>query len=158
MSDDPVGRFLGGGAPSVKLERVGDFVEGAVVEFEEKQDEDMDTRKPKVWPNGDPVKVYVVTLQTNEQTNDDDDGLRRLWVRNRGIKALREAFREAGVKSFADMQGGTLKFGYTGDDKPRQRGQRGAKLYRARFTPLPAEQRREVAASRQPGDEDEIPF
>ena len=131
---DAMGDLMSGGAKSAKFTNLADTIEGVVEGIEKRQDEDMQTKKPKTWDNGDPVFIYVVTLQTNQRDDEEDDGMRRIWCRNNLIAAIRTAFREAGLTGKDSPVGGTLKIQYHANGEAR-RGFSPPKLFRARFTP-----------------------
>lgn len=138
--------LIGGGTPTFTFDRIGAQIEGRVVDIRKKQETDMETGKPKVWEgqkpvigeHGDtrpPVWVYEITLQTSLSERDDDDGLRRIFLRNQALKSVKDAFREAKLGRGDSPIGGTLKMRYTEDGVPSKRGWSGPKLYRAAFTP-----------------------
>lgn len=112
----------GGGIPSAKFDSPGATVAGHVTEPapEVRQQTDFRSGAPLTWDKGDPKLQLVVTLQTTQQDNPDDDGRRRIYVR--GSKkpesqsmhaAIAAAVQTAGAKGLE--VGGWLQVTYTGD-------------------------------------------
>ncbi|AHB79600.1 hypothetical protein PBI_VALIDUS_70 [Mycobacterium phage Validus] len=145
MSNDSYG-FLGGGGPaSAKFKNVGDTVGGVIaVEPEQRQQTDMKTNEPLTWKDGSPRMQLVVTVQTdlNDPEIEDDDGLRRLFVKGEMRKAVQKAVIAAGAKGL-DV-GGELYVTFVGEGE-KQGNLSAPKLYRAEYrkpapgaTPAPA--------------------
>ncbi|WNM67548.1 hypothetical protein SEA_SHADOW1_70 [Mycobacterium phage Shadow1] len=133
MSNDSYG-FLGGGGPaSAKFANHGDTVGGPIaVEPEQRQQTDMKTGEGLEWKDGSPRMQLVVTVQTdlNDPEVEDDDGLRRLFVKGEMRKAVQKAVIAAGAKGL-DV-GGQLFVTYIGDGE--KKGNLSApKLYRAEY-------------------------
>lgn len=146
-------QFLNGGVRSISFGRVGDtkmlevWVEGTVVgETEVNQQSDYDTGELLFWSsegkpvmdNGggryNPVQQMIITLQTEAQEDEDDDGLRKLYIKTgEQKKALKAALAEAGVRGI--KEGGRLRFRWTGE-RPSKNPKFGmARLYEAEYTP-----------------------
>jgi len=133
--DTSVADFLtGGGGRSAKFETIGDKIKGTVVAAETRQQIDMDTDKPAFWDDGKPKMQLVVTLQTGEREDDDDDGVRNLYVK--GSKkpetqsltaSLIGALKAAKATSLE--VGGILAVRYVGDGTASKRGFNPPKLY-----------------------------
>lgn len=135
---------LGGGSKSWNPE-VGDKISGTIVSVKRVQQTDFTTGKPITWDNGDPRMQTVVELQTEVREDDDDDGIRSLWLKggknfeaqtgsgHSGEVALAMAAKEAGAKSIDE--GAKLQFVCTGLSKPTTRGFQPAKLYAAKYSP-----------------------
>src|SRR5262249_33848655 len=128
-SDDP---FAGGQShPSVswKGAPVGTVVSGTVVDLpKEMRGRDYETGDPASWPNGDPLMVVVVNIETAE-------GPRSLWAQRPSamFAAIREAQKQAGARI---ALGGRLDIKYTGD-LPNAKNPRlnPAKQFAVRYTP-----------------------
>ncbi|QNJ58285.1 hypothetical protein SEA_ELLIE_61 [Mycobacterium phage Ellie] len=120
MSNDSYG-FLGGGGPaSAKFKSHGDTVGGVItVEPEQRQQTDLNTNEPLVWKDGSPRMQLVVTVQTdlNDPEVEDDDGLRRLFVKGEMRKAVQKAVIAAGARGL-DV-GGELNVTYVGDGEKK---------------------------------------
>lgn len=122
-----------GGPPGVKFPNIGDSVAGVVVEVKERDDVDMDTNEVKKWPDGNPVKVYVMILDTDGT----DEGLVSLWVRGNMVKAIRDAVTAAGLKSSIGQKL-TVQHHALGDAK--KAGFNKPKLFRAKVEAAPIRQ------------------
>ena len=131
-ADDAATKFiLGGGATAASFKKAGDSVTGVIGDMVEKQQTDFDSGEPLTWPDGKPRNHLVVTLVTEEQNDEDDDGLRRLYVKGNLQRAIREAVIKSGSRTIAD--GAVLTVTYTGDDTPTRKGMNGAKLFTASY-------------------------
>lgn len=128
----------------MKFPEIGSFVEGEVVNFFHVQDTDYDTGEP-LWTDKaqtKPKNLLVVVLQTDlrgthkyvnrkwvaVETDDDDTGLRTLFVKGALWLAIAEARKG---KTFGI--GGKLKVEYyaDGEAKPKKNP---PKLYRAEYS------------------------
>ncbi|QFG09452.1 hypothetical protein I5H08_gp035 [Mycobacterium phage Yuna] len=131
MSNDSYG-FLGGGGPaSAKFKSHGDTVGGPIaVEPEQRQQTDMKTNEGLTWRDGSPRMQLVVTVQTDliDPEIEDDDGLRRLFVKGEMRKAVQKAVITAGARGL-DV-GGELYLTYVGDGE-KQGNLSAPKLYTA---------------------------
>jgi hypothetical protein len=129
--------LMSGGVPWGRFEDFGDVLTGTIVEEPEvRQSRDYDSGEPAFWPDGNPQTELVIVLQTTARDAEieDDDG-KRQFVVNSGAKkaALREAVQKARARGLA--VGGTLSVTYTHDAEPKKRGYRGAKQFKAVYTP-----------------------
>jgi hypothetical protein len=123
MSND----FMGGGtATSLKFENVGDSHKGTIVRIDSKNDKDITTGKVKTWDDGEPKKVYIWEIK---QENGE---VGAFWVRGHLVTVLREAAREAGAKSQADLIGADVWVQHSelGEAK---KGMAAPKLYKAKI-------------------------
>lgn len=135
MSTPTADQFLmGGGVTSAKFEAINDYVVGTITdEPEVRQQTDLNTGALKVWDDGRPMMQLVVTLQTEQRNDNDDDGLRRVYVKGKSLTdAVREAVRKAGAKGLE--VGGTLKVAYVGDGVATKKGFNPPKQYLAEYT------------------------
>lgn len=131
--------LMGGGGTSAKFD-VGTVVRGTILSKALRQRTDITTREPLFWKDGRPQQHLVVALQTDERDADidDDDGVRNLYIRFKMREAVQEAVKKAGAKTLE--VGGKLAVKCTGQEKPKQRGHNGAKIYRAKYeAPDPAD-------------------
>jgi len=129
--------LMSGGIPWGKFDDFGDSLAGTITEEPEvRHSRDYDSGEPAYWPDGNPQTELVIVLQTTQRDPEveDDDG-RRQFVVNSGAKkaALRDAVRTAKVGGLS--VGGTLPVTYTHDAEPKKRGYRGAKQFKAVYTP-----------------------
>jgi hypothetical protein len=133
----------GGGYPTAKLDKLRVWVGGKIVtKPTTRQETEFGTGKPKTFPkSGDPIFGLLVDVQTDERTDADDDGIRRLYVEGRRLKeAVRNAVTAAGASGL--MPGGQLFVAWVGEEKGQ--GATPAKVYEARYypptTPVPGAQ------------------
>lgn len=133
MSNDVNDFLFAGGAPSAKFPTIGTLVKGTVVSSEVTQQTDLDG-KLKYWDNdtNKPMMQAVITLQTDlrDPEIDDDQGLRRLFVKGQMQAALRDALQKAGAKLEV---GGTLAVKYEKDEKASKAGYNPKKVYVAAY-------------------------
>lgn len=133
----PLDDLYGSGAPALKFPNVGDEVEGLIMDIQRIQGTDIDTGQPEVWPDGNPRYTTVVTLQTNERTDDEDDGMRSLWCSGGRFTALRNAIRRAwpAKPALDQVVGATLQMRYHHQEQPSRRGLSGRKVFACTITP-----------------------
>ena len=142
-NDNDVSTFLfGGGGKAAAFNNIGDKVKGVISDVQIVQQTDMDTNQPLTWADGSPRMQLVVTLDTDERADDNDDGKRRVFAKGGNYEvaegagtsmknAIADAVKKAGAKSLD--QGGTLVVAHTGMAKKTNRGFNAAKLYRAQY-------------------------
>ena len=75
----------------------------------------------------------VITLLTEEKEDEDDDSLRKLYVKANMKRAVQQAVIASGSRTI--KEGGVLSVTFTGIDKPKRKGLNGAKLYAASYEP-----------------------
>lgn len=133
--------LTGGGGRSAKFEKRGDTISGWVTAAVMRQQTDFKTKKPLVWDDGNPRMQLVVTLFTELREDDDDDGMRNVYVRGQMQKAVGDAVKKTGQRGIA--VDGRLVVRYVGDAEPQGVGLSGAKQYQARYeapqTPVPSD-------------------
>ena len=134
MTNEAANKFLmGGGAKSATFKSSGDSVSGVIASMEERQQTDFDSGELLEWKDGKPRMHLVVTLLTDESVDEDDDGMRRLYVKGNLQRAIREAVLKSGSRTIKD--GACLTVQYIGDDVPTRKGMSGAKKYSAVYEP-----------------------
>lgn len=129
---DELDGLLGTSVPSVRFPEVGTTVEGTIL--------DMTTatqRNPQgvvqTWDDGSPRKQAILTLQTDEHVDEEDDGRRRLFVKGATMpKAFREAVRAARVPG--PRPGGRVRVTYASDGEARS-GLNPPKVFEVSYTP-----------------------
>lgn len=144
MSNDVNDFLFSQGGKSFKFERIGDTVKGTVIKAEKRQQTSIDGA-PLTWDDGTPRWQLVVTLQTDERTGDDDDGVRMIYAKGGNFEvakgegtSMRNAIADAISEVIPDPKdrsldpGDELAVAYTGEAKAR-RGYSPAKLYVAGF-------------------------
>ncbi|UOE45910.1 hypothetical protein [Agromyces larvae] len=100
MSIDNLDSLLSGGTKSAKFENPGDTITGVITEVTTRQKTEFGTGKPQFWDDGLPQQQIVVTIQTTLAEDEDDDGLRAIYIKGWGaqLKAFRAAVQAAGAK------------------------------------------------------------
>ena len=132
-----VNDFLMGGGKPAAFKQIGDQVIGNVLHAESRQQTDLNTGEPKFWKDGSPMKMVVVSLQTEERESEDDDGIRTVYVRGQMTAAVRSALQQAHVKGLEI--GGKLQVRYKADGVAKQRGFNPPKEYEAKYRAPAAE-------------------
>lgn len=129
--------LMGGGVTSFKFETVGQVAKGPITELAMQQQRDFKTGLPKFWDaDGRPMMQLRVVIQTEER-NDDDDGLRALYLKGESQKAVREAVKTAGAKTIE--VGGILALAFTGLGE-KKGNLDPPKLYKAQYkAPVPVD-------------------
>lgn len=130
---DPNAFLMGSGVRSAKFANIDDSITGFVVYPPEVRDQtDIQTGAPLYWPGSDRKKqqLYVV-LRTDEQEDEEDDGLRALYIKSNMHTAVAQAVRKAGAAGLE--VGGKLRVVYVGDGQIKQRGFNAPKLYEALY-------------------------
>ena len=143
--NDAVNEFLKSqGAKAFSFEKMGDAVSGEIVAMDLRQQTDMETGEPLTWRTGEPRMVLVITITTELQDGETDDGQRTLWCRGgnyqvvsgkgtSSLTAVKDALRRANA---TDIEvGGVIGMSYTGDGKPSARGMNAPKLYTCVYQP-----------------------
>ena len=133
MTTDVNSVLMGAGGRSASFKKHDDQVWGTVMAYELRQQHDIATGEPLTWPDGNPKNQIVITLLTEESEDDEDDGLRRVYVKvpSQLLTAMRQAVTKAGAKGIDE--GGKFLVRYTGDAEPKQRGFNGQKLYFCKY-------------------------
>jgi hypothetical protein len=123
----------GGGAASAKFPTPGTTVKGTIESAVVQQQTDFATGSPKTWDDGNPMLQLVVTLATDERDDsiDNDDGTRRVFIKGQMRSAVAEAVKLAGAK--AVERGATLAIQYKGDGTASKAGFNPPKVYHAQY-------------------------
>lgn len=137
MTQDANSLLMGGGGKYAPLKEIGDTVSGVIdSEPRVEQQKDIDSGEPLSWPDGNPKMQIVVPLQTDEHEDENDDGIRNVYLQYGAQQTVKKAVREAGATGLA--VGGRLTLTYTHDAPPKRAGFRGAKQYAASYVPPPS--------------------
>lgn len=125
--------LMGSGGRSASFKKHGDQVWGVIAHAETRQQISMDDSAPLFWEDGKPRMQVVVTLQTEEQDDDEDDGLRRVYVKvpSQMLAAMRKAVTAAGAKGIEE--GGKFLVRYVSDAAPTRKGFNGQKQYFCKY-------------------------
>jgi hypothetical protein len=143
MSDDINDFLFGSSGKAAKFENLGDMVVGVILDAKKTQQTSMEDNTPLTWQDGSPRMQLVVSLQTDQRDDDDDDGVRRVFAKGGTYEvaegagtsmkaAIADAVKRAGTK-FED--GGKLTVAYTGNGKKTNRGYTAPKLFKAKYEP-----------------------
>ena len=138
MSNEVEDFLSGGGVRSARFENIGDMVKGIICEPPAMRDQtDMKTGEVKRFKNGDPMKQVVITVITDPllHEDEDDDGLRRIYVKSKMTEALREALRKAKVRG--PVEGGKIAVRFVSEIPPETRGFSPTKVYRVWYEDPP---------------------
>ena len=130
---DPNAFLMGTGGRSAKFEAEGDVAVGYITHYEMRQQTDIKTGAPKTWDDGNPMMQLVVTIDTETREDEDDDGVRTVYIKGQMQKAVSDAIRKAGEHGLGI--GGKLGIKYVSTAAPKQRGFNGAKQYSAKYEP-----------------------
>lgn len=128
---DPNAFLMGTGGRSAKFEAEGDVSVGYITHYEMRQQTDIKTGAPKTWDDGNPMMQLVVTIDTEARDDDDDDGVRTVYIKGQMQKAVADAIRKSGEHGLGI--GGKLGIKYVSTAAPKQRGFNGAKQYTAKY-------------------------
>jgi hypothetical protein len=136
MSNEVEAFLMAGGVRGAKFERIGDTVKGIIMSSELRDQTDM-KGNVKRFDDGNPMKQVVVTIMTDPQLHEDedDDGMRRIFVKSHMTIAFREALRKAGVRGPAE--GGKIAVKFIGEEPPTQRGYNPTKKYQVWYEDPP---------------------
>lgn len=145
MSNQSVSDFLNGsGAKAFPFEELGDTVAGTITKLDLQQQTDITTKAPKFFDSGAPMMVLIITLQTQLQDDEEDEGLRSFWARGgkytpakgsgtSSLTALKDALRLAKVKD--PEIGAQLTVTYSGIGVAATKGFSAPKLYTCKYVP-----------------------
>lgn len=130
---DPNDFLMGGGFTSFKFEGVGQVAKGPITNLDMMQQRDFKTGLPKFWDSDHrPMMQLRVVIQTDERTDENDDGLRALYLRGESQKAVKAAVVTAGCKTIE--VGGILALAFTGHGEAKGNLDP-PKLFRAEYKP-----------------------
>ena len=132
--------LFGGGGKAARFDEIGDKVTGVITDAKTSQQTSMEDNTPLTWPDGSPRMQLVITLQTDERIDDNDDGQRRLYAKGGRYEvasgtgtsmkdAIADAVKKAGGRSLDE--GAHLTVAHTGIGKKTNRGYSAPKLFRA---------------------------
>jgi hypothetical protein len=144
MPRDEANDFLfGSGAKAFPFEELGAKVSGKITEMKAQQQTDMESGELAYWRNGDPKMMLRITLQTDLQESDDDEGFRSIYLRGgsytavkgKGVSSLvavKDAVRRSGAPNGIEI-GGYLTMEYSGQGQAANKGFTPPKLYSASY-------------------------
>lgn len=118
----------------------GTIHEGVVIGCESQQQTTYDptdpskSNKPKFWDNGKPAMELVITFQTAERDDQNDDGIRSVYAKGQLLAMIRESVKEAHAadpKVVGIRPGGYIKMMFVNQEKLPVR----KNIFRAKYTP-----------------------
>jgi hypothetical protein len=135
--------LFSGGAKAFPFENIGDKVTGEIKEMKKQQQTDMQSGEPAFWANGDPKMMLRISLQTDLQETEDDEGMRSIYLRGgnftavkgsgtSSLLAVKDAVRRSGSNDGIQL-GGILTMEYTGMGQAANKGFTPPKLYTASY-------------------------
>lgn len=131
MGKDANDFLMGGGGSYASFADPARY-EGVVLDFEVRQQRDLKTGELKTWPDGNPVNILFISLQTDEHEDEDDDGVRNIWAGYAMRQAIKKAVKDAKAEKMERR--GWLAIEWKGkQEKPKKRGFEGAKIYNVEY-------------------------
>lgn len=127
-----------------KHDEPGTTVAGLVLAQELTAQTDQKTRKAKTTANGRTLKQLEVVILTGWQTDPDDDGRRKLFVKGNLRSAIKKAIVAAGDNDLRN--GSRLTVTYTGLGAAANPDYSAPRLYRAKYEPPTEDSIAELAA------------
>jgi hypothetical protein len=136
--------LFGGGAKAFSFENIGDKVTGEIKEMKKQQQTDMTTGELSFWDKtGEPKMMLRIELQTDLQENDDDEGMRSVYLRGgnytavkgtgtSSLLAVKDAVRRSGSANGIEI-GGILTLEHSGLGQAANKGFNAPKLYTASY-------------------------
>ena len=102
---------------SASFKNIGDTVSGEIIRMETRQQTEFGSSTPLVWDDGKPRMQIVVTLQTPDQDDEEDDGVRGVYIKvpSQMLQAVRDAVRGAHAEGLEE--GGILSVKYVSNRK-----------------------------------------
>jgi len=143
VSNEADSFLFGGGGKSASFDTIGTTHTGTIIEPPRVENQtDIKTGEVKTFDNGDPRRQMVVVLQTDERdpSVEDDDGVRRLYVKgspkpeSQSMTAAIGAAVKAAKANGLEV-GGKLTVTYIGDGPQTERGLSAPKQYAAAYVP-----------------------
>jgi hypothetical protein len=133
----------GGGAKPFVFENIGDACVGEILLIEKRQQRAFGTGEPMIWEDTrEPRMLYYAEIQTDARDDDEDDGIRALYMKG-GVNY--EPKEGSGTSAGAALdkimkdgnldiaEGGQLAVAFTGMAKATTAGFQSAKLYAVQY-------------------------
>lgn len=98
--------FAGSGkSPFDKYSQPGTTVTGTITNVDFRQQTEYGTNQPATFPSGDPKMQFVIQIQTDIHDDQDDDGIRALYINAWGAKkqALAAAIQASGAHKASEI-------------------------------------------------------
>ena len=133
MTNDPNSFLMGSGGRSATFPAIGTQYDGFITSYELRQQTDFKSGKPMTWDDGNPRMQLVVTLRTELKDDDDDDGMRTLYIKGQMQKAVRDAVSKAGAKGIT--HDGRLFVRFISEGEAPGKGLNAPKNYIVKYAP-----------------------
>ena len=137
MSLNNLDDVLGGAGGTTAFNKetpMGTKFTGTIVDATVQQIKDIRDQKPKTWDDGRPQEQIVVRIQTAERTDEEDDGIRALYIKTWGVwkSALLEAVQAGGFGKLSEAlaPGNVFSDEYYADKPAASAGLSPTKLHR----------------------------
>ena len=135
--------LLGGAAKAFEFENIGDTVTGVITDMKKRQQTDFQSGAPLFWNDGSPRMVLAITLKTELNESEDDEGLRNVYLRGgnftaskgkgtSSLVAVKDAVKRSGAADGIQV-GGKLTLQYSGEGPAPSKGMNPSKLYTASY-------------------------
>lgn len=128
---------LGGAGGTTAFNRetpMGTKFTGTIVDATVQQIKDIRDGKPKTWDDGRPQEQIVIRIQTDLRNDEDDDGIRALYIKTWGVwkSALLEAVQAGGFSKLSEAlaPGNVFSDEYYADKPAPSAGLSPTKLHR----------------------------
>jgi hypothetical protein len=136
--DNASADFFAGGIKPAQFPQYGATVTGKITDMTQSQQTEPSKiagqpGKPKTWDDGSPAMQLVVTLATQERDDEEDDGLRRIYIKGQMKAAMQAAIKAVGAKQL-DL-GGTVTVTYTHDGERTNPAFSPPKQYAVQYVP-----------------------
>lgn len=126
--------LMSAGVPSAKFKDIGDSVSGVIVKPPVVQQmRDYNDNTPLFYEDGNPKRQIVITLQTDDSEDDEDDGVRNLYAKPQMQGAIRVAVRRSKAKKLE--VGGRLTVTFSSEIPPPNKKMQPTKVFKASYIP-----------------------
>ena len=157
MTNDANGFLMAEGGKSATFREIGAQYDGHIVSYEMRQQSDFKTGELLTWPDGAPRMQLVVTLRTELNEEEGDNGIRLLYVKGNMQKAIKDAVQKSGERGIA--VNGRLFVRYVGEGAQPDKRLDPPKNYIAKYGApsfaVPVDERGNEAP---PPDDSDLPF
>lgn len=141
MSLDSLDDVLGGAGGTTAFNKetpMGTKFTGTIVDATVQQIKDIRDGKPKTWDDGRPQQQIVVRIQTDLRNDEEDDGIRALYIKTWGVwkTALMDAVTQGGFGKLSEAlaPGNVFSDEYYADKPAPSAGLSPTKLHRYTVT------------------------
>jgi hypothetical protein len=133
MSNDSKTFLSGGGPKALAFATPGTSHTGTITDDPKETQQMSPDGELKTWRDGNPMMQLVVTVDTGKLEDEEDDGIRRLFIKGQLRKAFQTALTEAGVDEL--VPGGQVTVTYTHDGERSNPAYSPPKQYTVQYIP-----------------------